>query len=149
MSLATHDTATLNGLIAMTFDSVDGYAEARRESRDDRFVMLFNARTVERQAVIATLRDEMIRLGGTLDNNGTVLGGANRVFFNLRLVVTGRDEQAIIAEVEQGEDHVKAKFEYALADRELSSAVIHLIRVCYASIRNGHDQTRDLKLSMN
>lgn len=144
---STHDTATLNDLIAITFDSVDGYAEAAKNSESNAHIAMFNARTVERRAVIATLRSEVTRLGGKPEEDGTMMGSAHRVFLNLKAAVTGRDDGAIIAEVEQGEDHIKAKFEHAMADTELSPAVIHMIRDCYTSIKQGHDQMRDLKLA--
>lgn len=148
MSITSHDTATLNDLIATTFDSVDGYTEAAKNSESDRFIAMFNARALERKAVLATMRAEVTRLGGKPEEDGTMLGSAHRVFLNLKAAVTGRDEQAIIAEVEQGEDHIKAKFEDAMADTELSPAVIHMIRECYTSVKQGHDQMRDLKLAM-
>jgi len=148
MSRATHDIATLNDLIATTYDSVDGYSEAATNSENDRFVTLFNARGAERLGVITTLRSEVIRLGGEPDEDGTMLGSAHRVFLNLKAAVTGQDDKAIIAEVEQGEDHIKAKFEHAIADPELSPEVMHMIRDCYTAIKQGHDQMRDLKHGM-
>jgi uncharacterized protein (TIGR02284 family) len=148
MSDTSHDTTTLNDLIATTFDSVDGYREAGKNSESTRFVALFNARAVEREAVIAALRGEVTRLGSEPEDDGTVLGSAHRMFLNLKSVVTGRDDKAIIAEVEQGEDHIKARFEDAMDDTELSPEVMHMIRECYASIKQGHDEMRDLKQSM-
>lgn len=148
MSQTSHDISTLNDLIATTFDSVDGYTEAGKNSDDDRFVAIFNARAVEREAVITTLRGEVVRLGGEPDDDGTILGGAHRMFLNLKSAVTGRDDKAIIAEVEQGEDHIKAKFEDAMADTELSPQAMHTIHESFASIKQGHDQMRDLKHSM-
>jgi len=148
MSESSHDTATLNDLIATTFDSVEGYTEAGKNSENARHVALFNARAVEREAVIAALRGEVIRLGGKPEEDGTILGGAHRMFLNLKSVVTGRDDKAIIAEVEQGEDHIKAKFEDAIADTEVSLPVIRVIRECFVSIKQGHDQMRDLKHSL-
>ena len=148
MSEASHDISTLNDLIATTYDSINGYTEAAKNSDNQRFAALFTARSVEREAAIRTLRSEVIRLGGTPDDNGTVMGGAHRMFMNLKSVVTGRDETAIIAEVEQGEDHIKAKFEDAIADTELSPQVMHTIRECYVSVKQGHDEMRDLKHSM-
>jgi uncharacterized protein (TIGR02284 family) len=149
MSQTTHDTSTLNDLIATIFDSVEGYMEAGKNSGNDRFVAKFKARAVEREAVIATLRSEVVRLGGKPEDDGTVIGGAHRIFLNLKSVVAGRDDKAIIAEVEQGEDHIKAKFEEAIADTELSPQVTQTIRECFASIKQGHDQMRDIKLTMN
>jgi uncharacterized protein (TIGR02284 family) len=148
MSQTSHDTSTLNDLIATTFDSVEGYREAGKNSEGTRFAALFNARAVERESIITTMRSEVIRLGGKPEDDGTVLGGAHRMFLNLKSVVTGRDEKAIIDEVEQGEDHIKAKFEDAMDDTELSPGAMHMIRECYASIKQGHDEMRDLKQSM-
>ncbi|RNJ61871.1 MAG: PA2169 family four-helix-bundle protein [Porphyrobacter sp. IPPAS B-1204] len=148
MNSTSHDISTLNNLLATTFDSVDGYAEAAKNSDGDRFTALFKARMLEREAVITSLRSEVTRLGGNPEDDGTMMGGAHRMFLNLKSVVTGRDDAAIIAEVEQGEDHIKAMFEEAMADTELSPQVMHTIRECFASIKQGHDQMRDLKHSM-
>lgn len=148
MSETSHDISTLNDLIATTYDSINGYTEAAKNSGNQRFVAMFTARSVEREAAIRTLRAEVIRLGGKPDDNGTVLGGAHRMFMNLKSVVTGRDETAIIAEVEKGEDHIKAKFEDAIADGDLSPQVMHMIRECFVSVKQGHDEMRNLKHSM-
>ncbi len=148
MSQVSHDISTLNGLIATTYDSVEGYAEAAKRSENGRFLGLFNERAVERQAVITALRAEVIRLGGEPEDDGTVLAGAHRMFLNLKSVVTGNDDKAIINEVEQGEDHIKGKFEDALEDTEVSAEVSSTIRECYASIKQGHDQMRDIKHAM-
>jgi uncharacterized protein (TIGR02284 family) len=148
MSETSHDISTLNDLIATTYDSISGYTEAAKKSDNQRFAALFTARSTEREATIRTLRAEVIRLGGKPEDDGTVLGGAHRMFMNLKSVVTGRDEKAIIAEVEQGEDHITAKFEDAIADGDLSPQVMHTIRECFVSIKQGHDEMRDLKHSM-
>lgn len=147
MSETSHDISTLNDLIATTYDSINGYNEAAKNSDNQRFIAMFTARSVEREAAIRALRAEVVRLGGKPDDNGTVLGGAHRIFMNLTSVVTGRDEAAIIAEVEQGEDHIKAKFEDAIADSDLSPEVMHTIRECFVSVKQGHDEMRDLKHS--
>lgn len=148
MSQLSHDISTLNGLIATTFDSVDGYTEAAKNSESGRFITLFNERAVERQAVITSLRSEVTRLGGEAEDDGTMLAGAHRMFLNLKSVVTGQDEKAIIDEVEKGEDHIKAKFDKAMGDNELSPETKHTISECYASIKQGHDQMRDIKHAM-
>jgi uncharacterized protein (TIGR02284 family) len=109
---------------------------------------MFRERIAERQAVLDTLRKEVIRLGGEPEDDGTMLAGAHRVFLNLKSVVTGQDDKAIIDEVEQGEDHIKGEFETAMKDEEVSPEVRNVIRECYTSIKRGHDQMRDLKHAM-
>ena len=148
MSDTSHDISTLNGLIATTIDSVDGYTEAAKDSESGRFGSLFTSRASERREVASRLQQEVTRLGGKAEDDGTVLAGAHRMFLNLKSAVTGQDDKAIINEVEAGEDHIKAKYEDALGDRALSPEVLQLIETCYGSVKAGHDEMRDIKHSM-
>ena len=66
----------------------------------------------------------------------------------LKDIVTGKDDQAIVNEVERGEDVIKARYEKAMSDEDLSPATKTLITDCYSSVKRGHDQMRDLKHSM-
>lgn len=148
MAETSHDISKLNGLIATTIDSADGYAEAAKDSESSRFGALFTSRATERREVASRLQQEVTRLGGKAEDDGTILAGAHRVFLNLKAVVTGHDDKAIVNEVEAGEDHIKAKFEDALVDSELSPQVRGLIESCYASVKAGHDEMRDIKHNM-
>lgn len=148
MSETSHDIRTLNSLIATTLDSIDGYANAASDSESGRFSQIFNARAAERRQVVTQLQAEVVRLGGNPEDDGTALAGAHRAFMNLKAAVTGKDDKAIINEVERGEDHIKAKFEEALGDTELSQQTKAAIDQAYVSVRSGHDQMRDLKHSM-
>jgi uncharacterized protein (TIGR02284 family) len=148
MSDNSHDISTLNGLIATTIDSADGYTEAAKDSEGGRFTSLFTSRAAERREVATRLQQEVARLGGNPQEDGTILAGAHRTFLNLKPVVTGQDDKAIVNEVEAGEDHIKAKFEDALGDMKLSPAVRSVIESCYSSVKAGHDQMRDIKHSM-
>ena len=140
-----HDISTLNSLIATTLDSVEGYTEASKEIEGDRLGSLFVARASERRQVATNLQAEVRRLGGEPSQGGTALGGAHRLFVNLKAAVVGQDKQAVVNEVERGEDHIKAKFEDALKDNELSQPVRAAIEDGYRSVREGHDQMRDIK----
>ncbi|PBN44069.1 PA2169 family four-helix-bundle protein [Sphingobium sp. D43FB] len=148
MSDNSHDISTLNGLIATTIDSADGYTEAAKDSEGGRFVTLFTSRAAERREVATRLQQEVARLGGNPEDDGTVLAGAHRMFLNLKSMMTGQDDKAIVNEVEAGEDHIKAKFEDALGDTKLSPAVRSVIEGCYSSVKAGHDEMRDIKHSM-
>ena len=145
MTDTSHDISTLNGLIATTIDSVDGYRSSAEAVESTRYAELFTARASERASVAEQLRGEVRRLGGNPEDDGTVLAGAHRAFLNLKSAVTARDDKAIIDEVERGEDHIKAKYEAALADDQLAPECRSLIETAYGSVRSGHDQMRDLK----
>ena len=148
MADTDHDISTLNSLIATTLDSVDGYTEAAKEADNNRYAELFTARAGERRQVVTALQAEVSRLGGNPEDDGTILASAHRAFLDLKAAVTGQDDQAIVNEVERGEDHIKAKFEDALKDTDLSPATMTAIETAYGSVRAGHDEMRDLKHSL-
>lgn len=148
MSDTSHDIRTLNGLIATTIDSVDGYQEAAKDSENSRFTPMFTSRATERRKVASDLQAEVSRLGGNPEDDGTILAGAHRAFVNLKSAVTGKDDKAIVNEVERGEDHIKAKFEDAMKDEHLSPETKSAIGAAWGSVKAGHDEMRDLKHSM-
>lgn len=145
MQNTDNDISRLNGLITTTIDSVEGYREAAKDASSDTFRTIFLDRATERDGVVSELQAEVRTLGGTPDDNGSALAGAHRVFVNLREAIAGGDDKAIIAEVERGEDHIKAKYEAALTDADLSPNTMSTIQRCYQSVKEGHDQMRDLK----
>jgi uncharacterized protein (TIGR02284 family) len=148
MTETSHDIRTLNGLIATTLDSVDGYTEAAKDAQDSRFAGMFTSRAGERRQVVTALQGEVSRLGGNPEDDGTALAGAHRAFLDLKAAVTGNDDKAVVNEVERGEDHIKAKFEAALKDADLSPETKAAILQAYGSVREGHDEMSQLKHSL-
>ncbi len=141
----SHDVSVLNSLIATTVDSVDGYRTAAADSESERFRSIFTDRANEREDLILDMQTRVRELGGEPEDEGTALASAHRVFLNLRDAVTGSDDAAIVAEVERGEDYIKSKFETALADEKLTGETRDVVRECFASVRQGHDQMSSLK----
>ena len=135
-----HDVTVLNSLIETTIDSVDGYRHSAGEATSGTFTEMFRQRAQERQTVVERLRERVRELGGEPEDEGGLLAKAHRQFLSLRDAVTGRDDKAVIAEVDRGESYLNGKWEAALADKELSVETQRLISECYQSIRSGHDQ---------
>jgi uncharacterized protein (TIGR02284 family) len=145
MASNKHDIDVLNGLIEITLDSAHGYDEAVKDVKNPRFATMFGARAMERKQVTAELQTEVRRLlGGKPEQSGTTLGKMHRTFLSVKTALGGSDE-GVVKEVEAGEDHIKAKYEKAMTDQELSAPVRDLIGRAYKSVREGHDQMRDLK----
>ena len=139
---------TLNTLIATTIDSVTGYEDSAKNIENERFREIFRGRADERQQVVEELRSEVRRLGGDPEESGSFLGKAHQRFEDLKAVVTGRDEQAIINEVERGEDYLKGKWQAALQSGALHNESHDLVERLYQSVKAGHDQISQLKHGM-
>lgn len=148
MSETEHDVEVLNELIETTIDSANGYGEAAKEVDNTRFASTFASRAQERAQVTTQLQQQVRTLGGEPDDEGTVLAKAHRMFVNLRKSLHASDK-AVVDEVERGEDHIKAKFEKALKDGELSPPTRSVIMQAYVSVKTGHDQMRDLKRALH
>src|SRR3954452_13097691 len=133
------EIATLNTLIATTIDSVNGYEDAAADSEGSRFQQLFRERAGERQRAVEELRAEVRRLGGEPEADGSFMGKTHQRFLDLKAAITGRDEKAIINEVERGEDYLKEKFETALKNDTLSGECRAAVERAYQSVRSGHD----------
>ncbi len=142
-----HDIHVLNSLIETTIDSADGYREAAKESDNPRFQGLFEQRSFERQQVADDLRSTVTSLGGEPEDDGSILAKAHRAFLDIKHALL-RDEQSVVNSVENGEDFIKAKFETALEDSEVSPETKEAIRRAWGSVKTGHDQMRDLKHSL-
>jgi uncharacterized protein (TIGR02284 family) len=142
-----HDIKVLNSLIETTLDSADGYREAAKETDNANYKSVFEKRSFERQQIATDLQGSVRTLGGEPEDDGSILAKAHRAFLDVKHALL-RDEQAVVNSVENGEDFIKAKFEKALEDTDISATTRETIRRAYATVKDGHDQMRDLKHSL-
>src|SRR6476661_4622879 len=135
--MSEHSAAisTLNTLIATTIDSVTGYEDSAQNIHDERLREVFRSRADERQRIVEELRSEVRRLGGDPEDGGSFLGKAHQRFEDLKAAVTGRDEKAIINEVERGEDYLKGKWQAALESGALHGESHDLVERLYQSVK--------------
>lgn len=136
---------TLETLTTTLIDSVNGYKDAAENAEGTKFQELFRRNADERSRIVEELRSEIRHLGGNAPDDGSFLGATHQRFLDLKAAVTGRDDKAIINEVERGEDYLKEKFEAALNAADLAPDTRSIIERAYQSVRQGHDQISSLK----
>lgn len=145
MTSDTTSVTVLNTLIATLLDSIEGYQKSAEDVDNQRFAELFHERARERQQVVTKLQAAVAMLGGTPEDDSSTMGGVHRVFVDLKAAVMGRDDKAIVNEVERGEDYLKEKFEAARDVSGLAPEARNAINEAWGSVKSGHDQMRDLK----
>ena len=146
--IGNDNEATLNSLIATTLDSADGYRKAAEKADSERYRTMFTDFAAERESIVRDLQAEVRALGGNPEDDGTILAAAHRAFLSLRDAVTGRDDTAIVNEVERGEDHIKAKYDTVLKEGKLIGSADAAVHRAYASVKAGHDRMSQLKHSL-
>jgi uncharacterized protein (TIGR02284 family) len=144
MASYDNDISLLNSLIATTLDSVEGYRESAKDAEDPQLKSQFGERATERTQVVAMLRDQVRSLGGTPEDDGTVLGGAHRMFVNLKSMIASRDDKAVLEEVQRGETHLMNKFEEARTDSSVSPDTLRVIEQAHGQIASGRGQMQNL-----
>ena len=142
-----HDIHVLNGLTGAALDSADGYGEAAKETDNAGFRDLFERRSFERRRVATQLQAAVRGLGGEVNAEGSILAKASRAFHDIRHALLG-DELSVVGPIEAAEDGLKGRFEAALNDSAISATTRETIRRAYAAVKDGHDQMRELKHSL-
>jgi uncharacterized protein (TIGR02284 family) len=142
MADTSHDITILNTLIKTVNDSIQGYQESAKDIGNQRLASLFQDRAMERQKVATMLQAEVGRLGGDPSDGGSILGSAHQVFLNMKSAITGKDDDAILAEVQRGEEYLRDKFDTALAETNLGASTREVVNQAAQSVRQGADAVR-------
>ena len=138
------DTSKLDDLITTTIDSARGFENSAEEAPGGRFTSFFQEMAGERRAVVAELQAQSRALGGSPTEQGSIAAALHRRWEDLRAALGGGDK-AVIQEVERGEDYLKAEYERAIADTNISEATRAVIQTAYTSVCRGHDRASMLK----
>lgn len=140
MAREDDEIALLNSLIRATMDSVEGYREAAEDVREGELKAHFAARATERLEVVTLLREQVQFLGGRPEDSGSALGGAHRVFTNLKAMVSGADDAAVLEEVRRGEKHLMKAFDEALETSETSLDTLDVIEEAHRQVASGYEK---------
>ena len=137
----------LNELIETLKDGQKGYAEAMTDVKDTHLKDLFKKFAVQRAGYITELEDQMFKLDMKPDTNegASITGAVHHAWINLKSLVTGHDNHAILAECERGEDVAKKAYEVAGKAQDLPGALKSIIEKQAQGINAAHDEIRGLR----
>jgi uncharacterized protein (TIGR02284 family) len=141
---ANHDIAKLDDLIVTTIDSIRGDEHSAEKAPESRYAPFFERMAIERRSVVAELQARSQALGGTPADYGSAAARVHRLFESLREALGGGDE-ALLAEIERGEDYLKEEYARVLKDGRTSPETLAVVRAAFASVQRGHDEASALK----
>jgi uncharacterized protein (TIGR02284 family) len=137
----------LNSLVQTSIDSADGYREASTEAGDPQRRDLFGRRSFERRRVAEDLQSTVRALGGDPAAEGSILAKAQRAFADIRHALM-RDDASMIGAVETAEEALRARFEKALEDSQISATTRETIRRAWLRVEAGGGDLHDLRHSL-
>lgn len=143
--MASDTISTLNNLIETCKDGELGFKTAAEGLQGSDVKTKFLEYSRQRAEMARELQAEVRRLGGDPEKTGSVSASLHRGWMDIKSAVTGKNDHAIIAEAERGEDVAKAAYENALKETSLDATARTLIQQQAAKVRQAHDHVRDLR----
>lgn len=108
--------SVLNDLIEVSKDGEREFHDCAEEVTDPELLNFFT-KTSQRCAEGASmLQEEVRRLGGEPETEGSFAGAAHRVWANLKAAIAGVDKSSILEECERGEQYAVEAYEKALQE---------------------------------
>lgn len=136
--------STLNNLIETCKDGQNGFQTAAEGIERADIKSVFYEYSKQRAQFAGELQSLVKELGGDPEESGSLAASVHRGFINIKSVVTGKDETAILEECERGEDIAVKAYKDAM-EANLSGAASELVSRQYQSVKEAHDRVRDLR----
>jgi len=134
----------LNDLIETCRDGEEGFKTASDHVGDAGLKKYFSQCSDQRAQFVSELQSEVRQLGGTPTETGSVSAAFHRGWINIKSIVTGGNDDAIIAECERGEDAAVANYQDVLK-QNLPPNVLPVVKHQFREIKRSHDTVRDLE----
>lgn len=136
--------SVLNNLIETCKDGELGFKTAAEGLTSPEIKAKFVEYSRQRGEMARELQGAVRQLGGDPEKSGSVAGSMHRGWLDIKAVVTGKDDHAIVAEAERGEDVAKSAYENALKETLPASAQT-LVQQQSVKVRQAHDHVRAVR----
>ena len=135
----------IDNLIETLKDGQEGFKRAAESVSNPQLKSLFRDYSDQRSRFATALQSEARRHGETdPETSSSATGAVHRGWINLKSVITGGDEHAILAECERGEDSAVEQYKKALEDG-LTPSTQEIVSRQFAEIKAAHDRIKSLR----
>lgn len=136
--------STLNDLIETCKDGEQGFRTCAEDIKDAQMKSFFATRAQSCAEAAAELQQEVRALGGNPETSSSIAGALHRRWVDIKGLVTGKDDEAILNECERGEDVAKRSYETALG-KSLPANIKAIVERQYNGVLKNHDQVKALR----
>ncbi len=134
----------LNDLIETSRDGEKGFRACSEDAKRPDLKILFRDRALECAKAAQELQAIVIRMGGDPEDSTSISGDLHRHWIDLKSLITGKDDKAILNECERGEDVAKKNYRKAL-DAPLPEDIRLIVQRQYDGVLRNHDQVKTLR----
>ena len=134
----------LNKLIETCRDGEYGFRACAANVKSPDLQTIFLRRADDCVRGAAELQALVARLGGKVEDDGSISGALHRGWVSVKAVLTGKSDVAILEECERGEDTAMDRYREAIK-APLPADVMDVVRRQYDGVKRNHDQIRTLR----
>jgi uncharacterized protein (TIGR02284 family) len=138
----------LNDLIETSKDGEKGFQTSAEDIKNPAIKAFFLSRSAEIATAVRELQAEVRALGGDPETSSSVGGTLHRAWVDLKSALTGKDDKAILEEVERGEDVALKAYKEARQksiEKSLPQNVVALIDKQLTGVQANHDKVKALR----
>lgn len=145
------NTETLNDLIRINNDRIEGYSKAIAQAEEQDLQSLFSEFVQQSRQFSNELRGLVNSRYGSEDNDKrvtdetTASGKIYRAWMDVKDKFTGGNRKSVLASCEFGEDAAQKAYKSALEDDELSPDVRSVVERQKSELLRAHDQVKSMR----
>jgi uncharacterized protein (TIGR02284 family) len=138
--------SVLNDLIQTSKDGEEGFRTCAEdaEQRDAQLKPMFDARARDCAAAASELQELVRALGGNPAQHGSIGGSMHRQWLNIKSMITGKSDEAVLNECERGEDVALKSYRDAL-QKDLPANIRMVVERQYQGVLVNHDRVKALR----
>jgi len=139
--------SVLNDLIETSKDGQEGFKTCAEDIKHPELKALFAKRATDCATAAAELQTAVKALGGDPEKSGSVSGALHRGWVDVKSLVTGKDEEAVLNEAERGEDHALKAYKEAIEkiNKHNLLGIRDLVERQFHGVQRNHDQVKALR----
>ncbi|RON06475.1 aldehyde dehydrogenase [Pseudomonas brassicacearum] len=139
--------SVLNDLIETSKDGQEGFKTCAQDIKHPELKALFVKRAADCATAAAELQGTVRSMGGDPETKTSVSGDLHRRWVDLKSLLTGKDEEAVLNEAERGEDHALKAYKAAIEkiDKHNLVGIRDLVERQYHGAQRNHDQVKALR----
>lgn len=136
--------SVLNDLIETSKDGEKGFRACAEDIKRPELKTLFVNRAQGCAEAAAELQQLVRSLGGDPETSTSMAGDLHRRWVDLKSLVTGKDDEAILNECERGEDVAMKSYRKAL-EKDLPANIRSVVERQFQGVQRNHDQVKALR----
>ena len=135
----------LAGLVDACRDAEKGYRDSAADARDPTYRALFTHYSQQRAQFASALEDILTRYGASAaPNSRRMVGALRRGWLDLKSVLEGSSDHALLTACERGDDAAERDYATALA-AGLPYDVELIVKAQYEALQQAHAEVRRLR----